>query len=797
MISLFACTALASSLAASLLISDTTTPSAQTLPVTNAQTTVVENGLIAPQTYEEYLVLDKPSGVAVCESYTAIADGNILYIFDRSANAYKTYVHGNGSAQDDVKKMQFWGGNILYFADNSTGNNFYKLNVTTMEQAIEIPDIACGTFLINGENLYFTNPSGSLYATTLQDAENDLPKHSLDLTDVSALAYFNDELYFVQSKFYLHKTSAQQSATPAKFLTKIAQGVSSMTIADGVLAYASAENAFYAYALADVSSTSDVSNATALFTTENIGYTSVYPFGNYVYTVRTNAGIVQEYSIPDKRFTQYEISSDSPAAHRLSGSTDVALFEDTLWIADNGNERISAYDTKTQTLSAQFPLAAPAYYLSTDGDAILTASSTQAVLYSMTGETLASFNAFNGFIQGIASVYGTHYIVTENNYFYAIEQTEENVWQRTEVKKTSTHPPQMLTADVYGNLYIKSGAYAYVFTEETFMQADGNGEKRLENLPTDTVKLAVDYDGNIYALGNDLRKYEKRANGEYTLQRVNVDESFVYGDTPKHTSLAFGIEKNVTYLLCDGNYLVQTKNLQLPTVTNIPVEDIDKNVFAETEAEFAVVKTKPKTLFIAFDVERLKDAEMFPYLHYLRSEEEKTALKIGEDAQGKYNLIAHFDENTSEYSTYLVLQSACETLSGEDYRVDYANDEQVSAWLTNSLSLYKFPYLCKQLVVTQSLPRGAEVTLLGEIGELDHEYYRIAYTDSEGNVKTGYVPKTYATPFDASPKESATGQIGETESNLDSVWRFTYILLGFGAVCILVDFLLLRRKKDD
>jgi len=185
---------------------------ADAAPISVAEHT--QNGLVAPQTYEEYLALNSPSCIAVCENYTAIADGNLIYVFDRAYGEYKTYEHGDGRTQDQVKTMQFHDGNTLYFADNSTGDNFYKLNATTMEPALEIEDIACGTFLIVDENLYFTNASGALYATTLQDAENDGAKTSLLWDDVSALAYYNSELYFVRSDSYLHKINPRNVETP-------------------------------------------------------------------------------------------------------------------------------------------------------------------------------------------------------------------------------------------------------------------------------------------------------------------------------------------------------------------------------------------------------------------------------------------------------------------------------------------------------------------------------------------------------------------------------------------------------
>ena len=98
---------------------------------------------------------------------------------------------------------------------------------------------------------------------------------------------------------------------------------------------------------------------------------------------------------------------------------------------------------------------------------------------------------------------------------------------------------------------------------------------------------------------------------------------------PILTAFAFGVENNATYLLFNGNFLVQTTAFHLPTVKNIPVDNADESIFAEEEANFEIVKTAEKSLLIAFDVQTLNGADVFPYLSYQRSETEKTALKIG------------------------------------------------------------------------------------------------------------------------------------------------------------------------
>ncbi len=763
----------------------------------NEQNVSPKNGLIAPQTYEEYLQLDNPSCSAVCENYTAIADGNNIYLYDRAENEYRKYTHTVNAelSQNNINQLQFDSDENLYFLDGSflflmETEKFDEFSSSTATTT----GFPCDNFLIDGQSIYYVEAKtpAVISKTDLHAPNVSTAKKITDVGGKPDLAMFGGELYFIDAsaQVILYKVNPQTPQTLAQ--VAILNGrIEHMAVCDGVFAYTTPTGDLYVQSLTD-----NTESGLQFFAKEE-GYSRLTTYNGHFYVTQKQAGVIKEYSVEDKAFTDFEISSNSNADHRLSNATDVSLLGNELFITDNGNKRLSVYDASTNALTARFPLATEAQFLSAGDNFIFTASGESLSAYAKSGELLATFSSFNGEIKGIANVYGTCYAVTESNYFYSITKNDAGEWQLTETKKTSTHPPQLLTADAYGNLYIKSGIYAYVFTEEEFMLADGNGVKLIDNLPSNTIKIAVDYDKNVYALSDSVYKYERQEDNAYTQTSVDFTEQFVYGNTPTFTSFAFGIEENVTYLLCDSNYIVSTDKLLLPTVTNIPVDNADENIFAEQEANFEVIKTKTNALLVAFDVEKLKGAETFPYLSYQRSITEKTALKIGEDASGKYNLVAHFDTQTSKYSTYLVLKTSCETISADDYRVTYTEDKRVSAWLTNQISLYKFPYLCKELVVSQSLPRGAQVTLLGEIGQLDHTYYHISYVDLDGNTKTGYIPQSYVSLYDASPKDSETSLIGAQTGNEDGVWRLTYILLGFAAICILVAFLILRKKKVD
>ena len=96
----------------------------------------------------------------------------------------------------------------------------------------------------------------------------------------------------------------------------------------------------------------------------------------------------------------------------------------------------------------------------------------------------------------------------------------------------------------------------------------------------------------------------------------------------------------------------------------------------------------------------------------------------------------------------------------------------------------------------EEMPRGAKVSLLGELQQGNRTYYEIAYAVENGEVKTGYIPTAYVNLFDGTDPAFQTVTYGETADDTDAVGRLIYILLGFGAIGILLDVLLLKKTKE-
>lgn len=779
--------------------------------------------LLAPDTYEEYLPLVSPADVAVSENYKAFADGNTIYLYNADNGTYSEYTHDVfDDTKNNVTRLQFDKAQNLYFLDASTAlYRLDKADLSNISSATAVDtQFVCSTFIIEDDTLFYTNVSRTAQISKVP--LDSLDKQSAVLLQDNlvlnpTLAFWDGELYFTNSGQYVHKINPDSDApvTPTP-IAMFPDKLNAMTINSGTFICTDIDGDFYAYDLSALTASKDPNEIPTLTHQEN-GFSSITSFGEYVYSVCGNS--VKRYSVPLQAFDpDYSVGESLNAFNRLNDATETVFVDGILYTSDNGNERVIVYDTVSKTYLSPVATSIVPTRLASDNQTLMLANDTQLTLYSLQAETygeeLFSYTHLADVLTGVTHVYGKYYCATKNNFFFTVEQTQseetgETVWAiRNATTKTYTHQTEALVSDAYGYLYTLYGTSVYRYTESEFLDlSNKTGTKIVDDLPAGTKRIAVDYERNVYAMTGTRIYVNKRGMSDVSSPETGTDSyapateiplasGDVYtksGHTPVLTAFAFGIEDNKTYLLYDGNYIVATEELSLPTVKQIPVNGADQQIFSEDTAEFTLLKTNKHALFVEFDVNVLKDAETFPYLSYKRENTEYTVLKLGSTAD--YHLVALFNPQTHRYNTYLVLKTSCKSISAGDYQTVYGETEQTDAWLTNSVALYKFPYL-NPLLTASTLPRGGKVKLLGEIGGLDHEYYQVAYT--ENNVtKTGFIPKSYALSYNPSAEKSETGEIGKADSNTDAIWRFAYIGLGFGAICILTDFLILRKREDD
>lgn len=786
-ISLLGCSALLLSGAALLRTQNYQAEARETESSAKTAASSLPTQLLSPNSYEEYLRLDAPSDAAIAGNYTAIADGETIFLFDRDENEYFAYEH-----RSKVNKLQFDLSETLYFLDEDM--RLYTLDPQTvqMENSAVKTELSCTTFLIQENDFYYTVESGGnakickTDLSSLGEANTTLVE---GITPGPTLAYYNDKIYYTSGRelwMYDGQYNDKQFVAIFPHISKI----TATTILDGVILVCSNTEEgktqnnqnLFAYSLTELLETSSSTKATLLPTDEVGGYVSLSHYGGYVYTVKGNA--VKQYDVTTNAFTGFEICDRSSSPHRLNGATETCLVGDLLLIADSDNGRVSVYDVKEKTYRQPISISLTAKYLTSDGATVLVAGDDLAILYSLQaedyGQKLAVFNSFDSVLKGVVGVYGKYYFVTPD-YRYVAEKTEEG-WTLSSPKLANVSAT-LLTADAYGYLYVAGGGSVYKYSEEQFF-LDAEREKICEDFPTGADKMLVDYAGNLYAL-------KEGALVKIGSEAYALNTPLVYTQTAQLRSFAFGIEENVTYLLYDEDYLATTTLLDLPTVQKIAVNGADESIFAKESATFKVVETKPNTLTVRFDMEKLAGAELFPYLSYERRSEPFIALKLGES--GPYDVLAVYDEEKEEYFTCLALTDFCQ--NADAYCKEY--ETQTSGYLTNAVCLYKFPYLTDLLTVDR-MEGGKQITLLGEVEKLDYKYYHVQYERTDGTVITGYVPTAYVTPFNGAPPTVQQVTAENKTDGMDMLWRSIYLVLGFGVIAILTDVLLLKkRKKDD
>lgn len=758
--------------------------------------------LITPSSYEQYLPLAAPADVAFSDDYTAVADGNVIFVYDRLHGVYRKYEHtvNNELSANKISKVEFSDDGDLYFLDASSYLYSFpmaNLSSETIENPTETK-FACSTFTIEGETLYYTNVTGT----------TNLSKTSLDALDATkaqtlveeihskpAIAFYEHRLYYTDYGIRLMRVDPNAVNSKPEAVCVFDREIKSIAIAADELYYTDTNGAFYAYNFTSLLFEEQAKKELALTAEETGDNIAVAPYEDFVYLVQGSS--VREYECGEG-WTGFELSASSDSENRLNGAADSALHGDLVLTADTGNERISVYSRSKKTYRI-IPAENGLLRLATDGSTVTAITATKALVYDLSsGELSASFETFNGKLVGVACVYGTYYLVSDTNHYYKLSKTVdetsgEPVWKLESSLKQNSKSPRLMTGDIYGNLYVTAVNNVYKFTEAEFMDETAFGEEICSAIPTETEKLLVDYEEKVYALyRNTLYVYKNGLKiSEYPLGKALV---YTQTENTPVTTVAFGVEDNAAYITYDGNLTVCTADLQLPTVKAIPTEQVSEDVFGSAAAEFTVVETSENAVLVAFDLSQAQDAEHFSYRFYKRSEETLTALKIGETTE--YGVLAVFDKTTHEYTNYVVLKRYLTELDPSVYRKDYPTDQQTDGWLTNAVQLYKFPYLTP-LLTSGNAVKNQKVTLLGEVTELDYDYYLISFTDGEGNTQTGFVPMSYVTHFNGAPPETETTTYGEGTPNTDSLYRMTYLLLGTAAIALLVDFLLLRKKEEE
>jgi hypothetical protein len=99
-------------------------------------------------------------------------------------------------------------------------------------------------------------------------------------------------------------------------------------------------------------------------------------------------------------------------------------------------------------------------------------------------------------------------------------------------------------------------------------------------------------------------------------------------------------------------------------------------------------------------------------------------------------------------------------------------------------------------MTVQELAKNQKIKLLGEITQLDNDYYLVECETENGKL-IGYLPQAFVTEFDGSTPETEKHALDSAPADTDMIWRLAYLICGFLAICILSDYLILRKDSNN
>ncbi len=513
--------------------------------------------LFLPESYEQYLKLESPSDIAVCERYIAIAEGNDLYIFDRKTEnaVYHKFTHGQ-----KISKIQFSAKERLYFSD--AGLNFYELLLSDFNSLTASKfNTPLTTFLIEGDTLFEVSTANG--STIYCHAPLDNPSSSIQFdnstnTIVPRLAFSDEKFYTVCEKtvtIYSRDDENGYKESSSFTLYPNPKDVKSVAVIGNTMYYTVGhedEGGLY---------TCDLTTEENSLLFEGDGYGALTSYGGKLYAVKGN-GVIEYEVEGGPRPTGYEIASASDSVKRLSGAQDIACAGDLLVIADAGNQRISlaVLDRKGSDIRIADMSVIPCVdsqkepytpdLVATDGGIIAVSASTSAknesciYLYRIGVNEAVNCFPVKSPVVGLACVNDECYFITEDYTYGKVEESFEP-FSRPDTM------PISLTADKNGMLYIvDSCGHIQTYTADEFVDSSvEQGEEKEINFPQPFTSFQADGKGNLFYL-SDHTLYEN----EMKLCSL-CDICLVYGETGEPLDFVIDFECNEVFFLYE-NYIV-------------------------------------------------------------------------------------------------------------------------------------------------------------------------------------------------------------------------------------------------
>lgn len=745
--------------------------------------------LFLPSSSEQFLPLTSPNDVAFGDNYIAVADGNVIYVYDRAAGRYNNYT---GTAGDTYSSLCFYGEFLLFVPNGSSAFSIRYIDCSAAESGVytstntlndqNTEAVTCTQFILNGDTLYYARFLGNtvnVYSGTISSAGGSLAANTSGtalggetLSDISINPYFSNyggtTYLSAQRTIYTVGTSVTTAFTTD-------YDVSSFAITGTGLYYTSSDSARPLYK----KTLSGQQNDERLQAFSNIS--SIFPYNGALYFSVTGSNpAVRQFSLETESYTGYEIAQYSSGERRLGRNADsLSLYGGRLVIADPANARVLLADTMTQEVrpvavegfSGSFSVTAGEEdFLVTDGSSV--------ALYGYDGQRVLSldYTNFNGTVVDGTYSYGSYYLVSSTGATYRL--TEKGIGANGQLSSA----PAAIAADINGDIWALSASSgtAYRYTEENFLSQNGATETNPVLFGTGTLDILVDYEGTVYGLTED----SVLVGGATDARQLALSSYVSYADGAKAVAFAFGFATDEAYILTDAGFLVQWSGgiASLDTIDENGAYSAltgaltDENGGADAYDDLLVTVSADAVL-VSLDESALTAEKYLPAAGYARAGEARVGVKVTDiaDPDGGNtigSLVALYEYlpgsgaqgSQHTYSLCLVLGEGAQPLASSEYYTDTAD---YAGYTTNAVGLYNLPLMRQSgdtayLAYRLELAKNTRVTVLGTVSlpapttggyGLDADYCFVSYS-ADGQTVYGFVPASY---LNASPSSGITG----------------------------------------
>lgn len=719
-----------------------------------------ETRLFLPSSYEQYLELENPSDFAVNERYIAVADGDIIYVYDRNESVFATYTHTTSTST--LSSLNFYesgGSCYLLFVDSNTNIYYIDCGSRADDTFSSTPlSFTCASFIIQGETMYYSRTtSGAVVYRTAMSLSSLAEGETIEQDATTSITpYFSmsgSELYFsLNSRIYLITESGA-----AQEYRSVSSSITAFSVTDDKIFYSTtgSDRDFLVY--------QNQTSETVQYNGNPItGVPSVKLVGNELWFIENqNIRLLDPFASEGYSFLDYTIGKYADIANRIGQSaSDISLNDNTVVIADTSNSRIllaqnasnggSYTSIQTDAFSPTIVCAGENDFAAADGGILR--------IYSYDGSLVRSYDALTTSINGIAYSYGKYYVTAESQSFIYVYDAANGSPESKSVPAAGN----AVTADIYGDLYVLSGTAVYKLNALSENVFDGS---IVYTAPSQTNKLLSDFAGNIYAQTDDGVYLLSDSGNVSVFTPSDLSSLVYYGGTPTIASFAFGFENGDVYILSDG-FIAVTRAVGISSLDSLDATGVYDSIIAserlpDSYSGLQLVTVPANSVAISLNVSLLtEDTAALPYSGYERTAEEKTGVVLADTGDGL--IVGFFDAgDETDLNPVRTYQTALVLGIGLDYEGILASSEYLSApdagfanggYAVESVGVYRFPQMGPVSDETADsgflrfaeLPKNTSVRILQKISNaaLDSKYYYIS-ADINGETVCGYVPASF------------------------------------------------------